>query len=98
MKGDDYVKVSEVDFELLHKLIKSVPQGMEIESIDLTNGYSLKLIAGTNEMYELETADALRELNALLDTFKRLDVGNAKSLLDSAQQKLSANNLKDGNA
>ena len=92
------MKVSDVDIELIHKLLKSVPQGMEVKSINLVGGYSLDLTAGTEELYQLDTADALKELNAILDVFKKLDVGNSKPLLDSAQQKLFANNSEDGNA
>lgn len=80
------MKVSEVDFELLHKLIKSVPQGMEIESIDLTNGYSLKLIAGTQEIHEYEKSEALKEMNSILNTWRALDKEDKQSLLKTAEK------------
>lgn len=67
------MKVSDVDIELLHKLLKSVPQAMEITSIDLTNGYSLRLIAGTQEIHEYEKSEALKELNAILTKLRTLD-------------------------
>lgn len=56
------MKVSDVDIEIIHKLLKNVPQGMEIESIGLTNGYTLKLIAGTEELNAVEKQQALDDL------------------------------------
>lgn len=56
------MKVSEVDIEKIYQLLKSVPQGMEVESIDLTEGYTLKLLAGTNEIDNLNYENSLQEL------------------------------------
>ncbi len=80
------MKVSDVDIELIHKLLKSVPQAMEIESIDLTNGYSLKLIAGTNELNEYEKAEALKEMNSILNTWRKLDKEEQRVLIKSAEK------------
>lgn len=60
------IKVSDVDIEKIYKLLKSVPQGMDIESIDLKDGYSLKLIAGTTEIYDNEYKSSLQELKQIL--------------------------------
>ncbi|MCH5321762.1 MAG: hypothetical protein J1E36_08345 [Eubacterium sp.] len=61
------MQVSDVDIEIIHRLLLSVPGGMEIESINLTDGYSLRLIAGTNEIDKLEYERALNELRAVIN-------------------------------
>lgn len=60
------MKVSDVDINIIHKLLLSVPQGMEIHSIDLTDGYNLKLTAGTNVIDNLEYENSLQDLRALI--------------------------------
>lgn len=63
------MKVSDVDIEKIYKLLKSVPQGMEIESINLTDGYSLRLIAGTAEIDKIDYDNSLRELQNAIKSF-----------------------------
>lgn len=63
------MKVSDVDIEKIYKLLKSVPQGMEIESINLTDGYSLRLIAGTAEIDNIDYDNSLRELQKAIKSF-----------------------------
>lgn len=63
------MKVSDVDIEKIYKLLKSVPQGMEIESINLTDGYSLRLIAGTAEIDKIDYDNSLRELQKAIKSF-----------------------------
>lgn len=70
------MKVSDVDIEIIKKLLQSVPDGMEIESINLTDGYSLKLTAGLKELSDVEIQEALEELNELIQDYKK----NEKSL------------------
>lgn len=65
------MKISDVDIEMIHKLLLSVPQGMEIESIDLTDGYNLRLIAGTNVISDLEYENSLNELRQTLKHFNK---------------------------
>lgn len=67
----------------------SVPQGMQIESIDLTNGYSLKLIAGTEEITAVETETSLKELSSILRQYKQLDVGNSNRKLNQSKNYLA---------
>lgn len=80
------MKISDVDIEIIHKLLISVPQGMEIEGIDLTNGYSLRLIAGTQEIHEFEKSEALKEMNAILNTWRKLDKDEKNAILKSAEK------------
>lgn len=63
------MKVSDVDIEKIYKLLKSVPQGMEIESINLTDGYSLRLIVGTAEIDKIDYDNSLRELQKAIKSF-----------------------------
>lgn len=60
------MKVSDVDINIIQKLLLSVPQGMEIQSIDLTDGYNLRLTAGTNVIDNLEYENSLQDLRALI--------------------------------
>lgn len=60
------MKVSDVDIEIIHKLLLSVPQGMEIHSIDLTEGYNLRLTAGTNVIDQLDYENSIEELRDLI--------------------------------
>lgn len=83
------MKVSDVDIEIIYKLLMSVPQGMQIESIDLTNGYSLKLIAGTEEITAVETETSLKELSSILRQYKQLDVGNSNRKLNQSKNYLA---------
>lgn len=71
------MKVSDVDIAIIKKLLKSVPDGMEIESINLTDGYSLKLTAGIKEINDIEKQGALDELNLLIQNYNK----NEESLL-----------------
>ena len=64
----------------------SVPQEMEIESIELSNGYSLKLIAGTQEIHEYEKSEALKEMNSILNTWRKLDKDDKNAILKSAEK------------
>lgn len=65
------MKVSDVDIKIIHKLLLSVPQGMEIESIDLTDGYTLRLQAGTNVINTLEFENSLDELKRTLKNYDK---------------------------
>ena len=71
-----YMKVSDIDIDVIYKLLLSVPQGMEIESIALTKGYSLKLIAGTEELHAVEKQQSLNELNHILKQYNKLGIGD----------------------
>ena len=62
------MKVKDVDIKKIKELLKSVPEGMEIESINLVDGYSLRLIAGTNEINQYNYQQALAELQSLLNS------------------------------
>jgi len=59
--------VEKVDIQRIKALLESVPGRMEIDSINLKNGYSLNLVAGE---------DALNQLNDILGFYKSLDSGN----------------------
>lgn len=60
------MRVSDVDVNIIHKLLLSVPQGMELTSIDLTNGYTLNLKASTDIIDNLEYEHALEKLQDLI--------------------------------
>lgn len=74
------MKVSDVNIEIIHKLLLSVPQGMQIKSIDLTNGYSLNLVAGVEEINAVEREIALDELKSII---KQYNQAESKSRLKS---------------
>lgn len=65
--------VKDVDIIKIYELLKSVPPYMEIKSIDLTDGYSLNLNAGTKELKNFEYHSALAELNDILEEFRKAD-------------------------
>ena len=75
------MKVSEVDIEIIYKLLKSVPEGMELEGIDLKEGYTLKLRAGTDEIRAVEKEQSLNELTQILKEYKELDKKGKNYLL-----------------
>lgn len=60
------MRVSDVDINIIHKLLLSVPQGMEITAIDLTDGYTLNLKASTDIVDQLEYEYSLDELRELI--------------------------------
>ena len=60
------MRVSDVDINTIHKLLLSVPQGMEITAIDLTDGYTLNLKASTDIVDQLEYEHSLSQLQALI--------------------------------
>lgn len=60
------MRVSDVDINIIHKLLLSVPQGMEITAIDLTDGYTLNLKASTDIVDQLEYEHSLDELRELI--------------------------------
>lgn len=74
------MKVSDVNIEIIHKLLLSVPQGMQIKSIDLTNGYSLNLVAGIEEINAVEREIALDDLKSII---KQYNQAESKSRLKS---------------
>lgn len=74
------MKVSDVNIEIIHKLLLSVPQGMQIKSIDLTNGYSLNLVAGVEEINAVEREIALDDLKSII---KQYNQAESKSRLKS---------------
>ena len=49
---------------------------MEIDSINLKNGYSLNLVAGEQEINQAGFEDALNQLNDILGFYKSLEGGN----------------------
>lgn len=65
--GDRKMLVKDVDLKVIRKLLDSVPDGIEVTAIDLSNGYQLKLVAGTEQLYEQEYAFKLKDLNNALD-------------------------------
>lgn len=60
------MRVSDVDINTIHKLLLSVPQGMEITAIDLTDGYTLNLKASADIVDQLEYEHSLSQLQALI--------------------------------
>ncbi len=68
--------IDKVDLNRIKELLDSVPGKMEITSIDLTNGYSLNLIAGEQEINQAGFEDALNQLNDILGFYKSLEGGN----------------------
>ena len=80
--------IEKVDINRIKELLDSVPSKMEITSIDLTNGYSLNLVAGEQEINQTGFEDALNQLNEILGLYKSLDSGN--KLLQKQLQKLGA--------
>lgn len=60
------MRVSDVDINIIHKLLLSVPQGMELTSIDLTDGYTLNLKASAEIVDQLEYERSLSQLQALI--------------------------------
>lgn len=71
--------VEKVDIKRIKALLESVPGEMEISAINLTNGYSLSLIAGEQEINQAEFEKALNELNQILKKYKEID-DNVKRL------------------
>ena len=71
--------VEKVDINRIKALLESVPGKMEISAINLTNGYSLSLIAGEQEINQDEFEKALNELNQILKKYKEID-DNVKRL------------------
>lgn len=67
------MKVSDVNIEIIHKLLLSVPQGMQIKSIDLTNGYSLNLVAGVEEINAVEREMALDDLKSIIKQYNQAE-------------------------
>ena len=65
--------VEKVDINRIKALLESVPGKMEISAINLTNGYSLSLIAGEQEINQAEFEKALNELNQILKKYKEID-------------------------
>lgn len=74
------MRVSDVNIEIIHKLLLSVPQGMQIKSIDLTNGYSLNLVAGVEEINAVEREIALDDLKSIIKQYNQVE---SKSRLKS---------------
>lgn len=64
------MKVSDVDIELIHKLLLCVPQSMEISAIDLTDGYNLRLSASTDILNRIETENSLDELKKIMREYE----------------------------
>ena len=62
-----------MDIQRIKALLESVPGQMEIDSINLKNGYSLNLVAGEQEINQAGFEDAL---NQLLGLYKSLEGGN----------------------
>ena len=69
------MKVKDVDLCRIEQLLNSVPDAMEIESIDLLNGYSLKLIAGTDELNQYDREQNLNELMRVVQRLKSSEKG-----------------------
>lgn len=65
--------VENVDINRIKALLESVPGKMEISAINLTNGYSLSLTAGEQEINQAEFEKALNELNQILKKYKEID-------------------------
>lgn len=65
--------VEKVDINRIKALLESVPGKMEISAINLSNGYSLNLIAGEQEINQAEFEKALNELNQILKKYKEID-------------------------
>lgn len=65
--------VEKVDINRIKALLESVPGKMEISAINLTNGYSLSLTAGEQEINQAEFEKALNELNQILKKYKEID-------------------------
>lgn len=65
--------VEKVDINRIKALLESVPGKMEISAINLTNGYSLSLTAGEQEINQAEFEKALNELNQILMKYKEID-------------------------
>lgn len=65
--------VEKVDINRIKALLESVPGKMEITAINLTNGYSLSLIASEQEINQAEFEKALNELNQILKKYKEID-------------------------
>ena len=61
------MRVSDVDINIIHKLLLSVPQGMEITAIDLTDGYTLNLKASTDIVDQLEYEHSLGKIRELIE-------------------------------
>lgn len=68
--------VEKVDIQRIKALLESVPGRMEIDSINLKNGYSLNLVAGEQEINQAGFEDALNQLNDILGFYKSLEGGN----------------------
>ena len=63
--------IEKVDINRIKELLESVPSKMEITSIDLTNGYSLNLVAGEKEVGYVKYEQALKKLNKILEVYEK---------------------------
>ena len=78
--------VKNVDLNHIDKLLRSVPDAIEIKSIDLTNGYQLILVAGDEEIKRESFENSLNDLVNILKKYDNID--------NEAKQKLFAQNKK----
>lgn len=69
--------VKDIKFDDLKAFIESLPEYMQITSIDFKNGYSAVLKAGTNEIKKRSYDENLNELNFLLTRIRANDIANA---------------------
>ncbi|MCH5315285.1 MAG: hypothetical protein J1E81_05175 [Eubacterium sp.] len=62
--------IKDIDIHKIEKLLSSVPDNLECESIYFVGKtYQLKLIAGSDEVHAHEKSLALAELQKLLENF-----------------------------
>lgn len=65
--------VEKVDIERIKALLQSLPDKMEITSIDLSNGYSCKLVAGEQQLTDVNFERSLKMLNDTLAMLNERD-------------------------
>ena len=78
--------VKNVDLNHIEKLLRSVPDAIEIKSIDLTNGYQLILVAGDEEIQRERFENSLNELEKILQRYNQIE--------DCTKEKLFSQNKK----
>lgn len=74
---------SEIDLKQIRKLLKEVPDNIEVESISLKNGYELKL---RHSLSDIERTSYESNLNSIINMIEQLKQDEAFSNILSNEQ------------
>lgn len=54
--------VKDIDVNIIAEILKELPEGLEVTSISLTNGYQVNLVAGTEQIHDVSGDEALQDI------------------------------------